>query len=274
MRQRFRSHDTDEIFFPLSRAGVAWEYIWDIGCSCCGDGGIEPGTQVDHVVPEPVQANHGAFVLGAATLELLQPAERLDPAHHRLFPFRCFSATNRLVLSCLSASIASVATGQSSSHPLSRIPSLLSRCGRIGDASALIGSRWGEGAIRAGAYGRTPLGPRKAGLVIRTTDATGRLKLMALPAESVVRLARAIGRSLPSTPPTGSVPTHRWTAWMEKRLRGWVCSPGGYLPHCRATRVARNFRLPSVLTGYRPCRTLSLFRMSSLTGIGEPFLGV
>lgn len=145
MRQRFRSHDTDEIFFPLSRAGVAWEYIWDIGCSCCCDGGIEPGTQVDHVVLEPVQADHGAFVLGGAILELLQPAERLDPAHHRLFPFRCFSATNSLVLSCLSASIASVATGQSSSHPLSHIPSLLSRCGRIGDASVLIGSRWGGG---------------------------------------------------------------------------------------------------------------------------------
>ncbi len=122
----------------------------------------------------------------------------------------------------------------------------------------------------------TPLGPRDEGLVICTSGTTGRPKLVALPAESVVITARAIGRAL-GLEPTDRIAVNTPLGYMYGLMGG--CTAGliaGAACHLFSardplTQLQAAIRKQSITVVQGPP---SLFRMFMAYWNGEPFPGV
>ena len=122
----------------------------------------------------------------------------------------------------------------------------------------------------------TPLGPRDEGLVICTSGTTGRPKLVALPAESVVITARAIGRALALdasdriavNTPLGYMYGLMWGC-MAGLLAGAACHL--FSPRDPLTQLQAAIRRDGMTVVQGPP---SLFRMFMAYWNGEPFPGV
>lgn len=121
-----------------------------------------------------------------------------------------------------------------------------------------------------------PLGPRDEGLVICTSGTTGRPKLVALPAESVVITARAIGRSLTLSPadriavntPLGYM-YGLMGGCMAGLLAGAACHL--FLPRDPLTQLQAAIRRQGITVVQGPPALFRLF-MGYWTGV--PFAGI
>jgi len=132
-------------------------------------------------------------------------------------------------------------------------------------------------AAAANAAGRpAPLGPREEGLVICTSGTTGRPKLVALPAESVVITAEAIGRAL-ALAPADRIAVNTPLGFMYGLMGGCVAGllAGAtchlFSPRDPLTQLQAAIRRQGVTVVQGPP---SLFRMFMAYWNAEPFAGV